>query len=420
MKRILIKRKAVAWGALALFFCLAGQCAGVLAAETVKGKTQVPATVKEKKTVAPVFTTAPFNGKRIGCLLPMTGTYASYGASARKGMDLALLTFMANGKGKGFKIEYRDTGSNPEKTRQAVRELADLGVCAILGPVGPAEEAAKEAQAFGIPIITLTGKEGITDLGEYVFRHFLTQGIQVSSVSDYAFNMLELKRFAVLYPDEPYGRDMMRLFAAEVKRRGGVLVAAESYAPKTTDFGKQIRKIVGAAGKKETTHPQDNGWMEAKNGIDAVFIPDSAETVGLILPQLRFYDVTDAVLLGTNLWHSDKLVSLAGKYLQQAVIPEGFFAESDEPQVVRFVERFREAYDRTPGYVEAVAYDTALIAFHVMAGKPTSHKDLRDKLLDMESVRGVTGITSFSETGEAEKMIYLLRGNADGFVEISK
>ncbi len=416
MKQVHVKRTSAAWGIL-IVFCLFAAVAHVWAVEPVKVKPAENGAVKPKAPV-PTMKKVSFNGTRLGCLMPMTGSYAAYGASARKGVDLAFLSFVASGNPAGFKVEYRDTGSDPARTRQAVRELADLGVTAIIGPVGPAEDAAKEAQALGIPIITLTGKDGITALGDQVFRHFLTQSLQVRSVADHAFNILELRRFAVLYPDEPYGRDMTKLFEAEVKRRGGMVVAAEAYAPKTTDFGKQIKKILGTSGKNTLTKTREADNPEAMIGIDGIFIPDSAETVGLILPQLRFYDVNDAVLLGTNLWHSDKLISLAGKYLAQAVIPEGFFAESDEPQVTAFVERFREAYDTAPGFVEAVAYDTALTALEVMSMKPASRKDFRRLLVGMDSVRGVTGVTDFTESGEAEKMIYLLRGNADGFMEI--
>ena len=404
-----------------LWLCLVltGLAPGFLAAEPAGGlkKAEDPT---EERPLFSLFQSKPYNVKRLGCLVPLSGTYAAYGESVRKGVDLALLTFKANGRGRDFRVEYRDTASDPGKTAQAVRELAEMGVVAIIGPVGPAEEAAKEAQARGIPIITLTGRETVTDLGGYVFRHFLTQGIQVKSVTDYASGVLDLKRFAMLYPDEPYGRDMARLFETEVKRRGGVLVASESYAPKTTDFGKQIKKIIASSAKN--TGPREPGidGVALRSGIDGFFIPDSAETVGLILPQLRFYDVNETVLLGTNLWYSDKLISLAGQYLQHAVIPEGFFAESSEPQVVRFIERFREAYDAKPGYVEAVAYDTALIVFHTMNREPASHEDFRQGLIDMGNVRGVTGVTSFAENGEAEKTIYLLKGGPDGFVEIPR
>jgi ABC-type branched-subunit amino acid transport system substrate-binding protein len=384
------------------------------------GKSDTPAKDNTKGKVAAPLKQAVFNGKRIGCLMPETGAYSSYGISARKGFDVAYLSTMADGNHSWLKVEYRDTGSDPQKTKKAVRELAQLGVSAIVGPVGPSEDAAREAQALGIPIITLTGKDGITTLGDCVFRHFLTQNIQVKSVLEYAFNTLELKRFAVLYPDEPYGRDMTRLFEAEVKRRGGSVVASEVYAPKTTDFGKQIKKISAVAGKKPAGTGLGDEYQETKSGIDGIFIPDSAETVGLILPQLHFYDINDAILLGTNLWHSDKLIGLAGKYLQQAVIPDGFFVESQDPRVIHFMEKFGEAYDGKPGFVEAVAYDTAMAVFQVLDQNPKSFREVKQMLVNQGGVRGVTGVTAFEPSGEADKMIYLLSGNAEGFVEIAR
>ena len=365
---------------------------------------------------------APFNVRRLGCLMPLSGAYGSYGQNARKGFDLAYRIFAADGNNSGLQIIYKDTASDPVKTKQAVRELADMGVSAIIGPVGPAEDAAKEAQLRGIPIITLTGKEGITDVGNCVFRHFLTQTMQVKAVTGYAFNILELKRFAVLYPDEPYGRDMKKLFENEVKRRGGVLVAAESYSPKSSDFGAQIKKISGAADSASSVVKRrlGDGGADAMIGFDAVFIPDSGEKVGLILPQLAFYDVGDVYLLGTNLWHSDKLVSMAGKRLDLAVVPEGFFPQSAEPHVIRFVERFKAAYGSDPGYIEAVAYDTAMMIFRVILQKPASHRDVRMFISNLRDVRCVTGLTSFDETGEAMKSLYLLMGGPEGFREIPR
>lgn len=374
----------------------------------------------EKSFFSSLFSSRSYNVKRVGCLLPLTGAYAPYGESARKGVDLALLTFRANGRGEDYQVIYKDTCSDPEKTRLAVRELADLGVSVIIGPVGPAEEAAKEAQIHKIPIITLTGREGVTELGNFVFRHFLTRDIQVKSVVDHVAGLLNIERFAVLYPDEPYGRDMAKLFELEVKKHGSSVVASVSYTPKTTDFGTQIKKIISESNQQAVTKKAEPDGDERKSGIECIFIPDSAETVGLILPQLHFYDVNETVLAGTNLWNSDKLVSLAGQYLQYAVIPEGFFEASSEPQVKRFVERYLAAYEGKPGYVEAVVYDTALIVFHIMAREPVSHDDFRKALIEMGNVRGVTGITSFTENGEADKTVFLLKGSPKGFVEIIK
>lgn len=383
------------------------------------------ATLKEK------LVSTDYNLYLVGCLLPTSGKYESYGVKAQMGFDLAYNDFSINKKNPVVRVLYRDTGSDAEKTRAAVREFAELGVAAIIGPIGTVEAAADEAQLRGVPIITLTGKENITEVGDYVFRNFLTRRMQVKSIVSYAFEVLGVNNFAILYPDEAYGQDMMTLFWDEVKDYNGDIVGVEAYKPLSTDFATPIKKLTGMYYKiskeppsegenpdEEEAGAEDLARMVPQVDFDAVFIPDSSAEVGLILPQLSFYDVGDVYLLGTNLWHSEKLIERAGKNATHSVIPDGFFAGSAEPEVQSFVKNFNDVFEEIPGFIEAISYDSAMIVFNIIknAGVETPG-DFRDKLLELRDYKGVTGSTSFDETGDVWKQLYLLKVEDKAFVE---
>jgi ABC-type branched-subunit amino acid transport system substrate-binding protein len=153
--------------------------------------------------------------------------------------------------------------------------------------------------------------------------------------------------------------------------------------------------------------------------FEAVFIPDSPDKAGLIIPQFAYYGVRNIYLLGTNLWHSDKMIQMTASQIQGAIIPDGFFEYSASENVTRFVGEFEKSYGYTPGFIEAVSYDTAMILFN-LANQPDvkSPEDMKQKLLAMPAYPGVTGITSFDPNGEAVKDIYLLKIIGDKFKEI--
>jgi len=328
--------------------------------------------------------------RTVGCLLPFTGSYAIYGNKAWKGIQLALEQF---GSAEGYpplNIVRKDTASDPDTSLNAVKELAEEGVFAIIGPIATADSAAPEAQRREIPIITLSQKEGITQIGDYVFRNFLTPKMQAESLVSYSVKSLGLKTFAVLYPAEKYGETYMKAFWDEVNAQGGKVAGAESYQPKQTDFSSAIRKL--------------------GRGFDGLFIPDGPEKVGLILPQLAFYDIVNVRLLGTNLWHSQKLIQTSGKFIQGAVFPDIFFADSRRGAVQDFVRDFGQSFGgEPPGFIEAIAFDTAAMLFRLMMRSDIqSKKQLRDELMRLRDFEGVTGPTFFDNTGEAHKKLYLL------------
>ncbi len=78
----------------------------------------------------------------IGCLLPLTGTYEAYGKKALKGIELAQNQFALLNPDAPLTILIKDTESDPQKTITAVKELAESGVAAIIGPVATADIAA--------------------------------------------------------------------------------------------------------------------------------------------------------------------------------------------------------------------------------------------------------------------------------------
>ncbi len=378
----------------------------------------------------------------IGCLLPLSGKYEELGQKAWTGIELAMGEFGAREGAPTVRVVVKDTGSDPERAVEGVRELAKGHSAVIIGPMATSEAAAREAQNLEIPIIAMTLKENIAEHGDYVFRNFLTAKMQAESMVAFLTESLGLTRFAVLYPEENYGKTFMNLFWEQVFKKGGTVAGAESYGPNLTDYKGPIGKLSGLFRKAsgnilgnrldalEEKYEEENGGgigdetaeidaSESMADFGAIFIPDSIEKAGMILPQLSYYNISGVYILGTNLWHNDKFVRITKGYSNNVIVTDGFFARSKNPQVRSFVESYGKAYGEIPGFIEAVAYDTAMLAMETMVSNNISSRTrMKDTLLGVRDFPGVTGKTSFGPDGDAVKNVYILRAKDGGFVEL--
>ena len=364
-----------------------------------------------------------FNRDSIGVLLPLSGRFASYGELVKRGLELALNQH--NKTRLPVRFIYRDTAEDKITTSQLVSNLADdEKVMAIIGPLlgTGAEDAGRRAQLEMVPMLTLSQREGLPQLGNFIFRDSLTPQLQVQTLARYAIEQGHMS-FSVLRPENKLGEQMSDLFVAEIRRLGGEIVDVVSYPEDATDFHQQIRQLLWENAEVEqpaTTEGEKPAELEYPlPPFDALFIPDYADRISLLAPQLMFYGIKDVTLLGINGWDSNELASKAGRFLDQAVFVDNFFRDSKNPEVRRFVELYRQAYKEEPSVLEAQAFDAANILLQGM-DDPAVHNrdDLRQRLGQLKNFRGVTGTTGFDQYGEAVKDLDLLGFKRGKIVEL--
>lgn len=357
-----------------------------------------------------------FKKDTIGCLLPLSGKYSVYGQRALKGIQLAVQE-IAHTHGRRFNIIVKDTQGDPATAAAAVDELNRANVAGIIGPLLAVDSAGARAQELKIPLIALTQRAEFPLSGEYLFSNFITPQMQVQALAAYVFKALGLQKVGILYPDEPYGRRHMQLFSEAVAEYGGQVTGTAAYDGGATDFSDPIRKITGEfyAGK----NPEQGASKRISIDFQALFIPDSVARINMILPQLAFHDARGMVLLGTNLWHHPSLLAQTKGYNRQTVITDGYFGQSLKPAAAQFEKAFTGLYGESPGFLEAVFYDTAKILF-LTAMDPTvnSRQRLKDALLEERIFEGATGRTIFDATGAARKELFLITIENNRFVEI--
>ena len=402
----------------------------------------------------------------LGVILPLTGDLKGFADQALNGIAL---TLDLQGRGK-VQVEVVDSKGEPDAAAEAVEKLAQSGAIAILGPLGIAEglAAATRAQQLGIPMLSLSRAEGLTSLGDSIFRDMPTSNAQAKAVAEYAQKKLNAKSFGILHPDSAYGDEMARYFWDALDANGAEVRAFEHYPLRTTTFKPFVQRMVGRSPAdlserqqfsdesekilKEIKDPyrRRKALSQLRNqqapivDFDAMFIPDSARTVRLIAPAIAAEDVITTgcdtrelevvkrttkneqlrtvQLLGTSLWDSPDLVderSGVARYVQCSIFVDVFFANSERPATKKFVDEFSSAYKRAPGFLEAHAYDAAGILKRIIEERrPRSRDELRASLASLgKPFEGAAGDTVFGRDREAQKPFFWLWVNRGSIVE---
>ncbi|HEY5594773.1 MAG TPA: penicillin-binding protein activator [Nitrospiria bacterium] len=362
----------------------------------------------------------------IGALLPLSGRLKPFGQQVLNGVRLAVDPGSDAAPENFAGIVVKDTEGDAAALQTGLEELArEYRVSAIIGPMLSRQvaAAAPKADAYRIPLLTPTASEDWVRPWKYVLRNSITNPQQAREIAAYAVNALNLKRFCILYSDDGYGMEMMRVFSEEVVKRGGEIIARASYDPNATDFGPQIKYLKEADLSKYGLlgpPPQQKGDIrEYKPGFDAVFLPSDYDQAGLMAAQLAFYSIQGVTLLGTNGWNSPDLFRIGGKYIDGGIFVDGFFPGSTDPSVRSFVERYRNRYEEEPTLLAAQAYDTANLILKALQQGAVTGEAVRDFVGRIQNFSGVTGPISTTPEGELSKRLYVIQIKDGKFVQIN-
>jgi branched-chain amino acid transport system substrate-binding protein len=336
----------------------------------------------------------------LGCLLPLSGQLSAIGLQVQQGMKLAA-------KGTPVALVFRDTRGDPTNASALTRELAqDESVLAILGPLASpaAQSAADEAETASTPLIALSQKDGLTRTGPWIFQAFMTPRQQVQALVRQALN-LGIKRFAILYPDSPYGRTFFQDYQAEVAAQGGELAAQAYYNAGSQEFGPTLSALTASLGTPPGQEP----------AATALFIPDDAGTVAAIAGGLANTSLKGVQLLGTNLLYNANLSPDQLQALQGIIFPDAFFAGDPNPEVQRFIAAYRQEYGQDPDYMAVQGYVVVrLMAQIVETHQKRSRMALPQQLLTLKSVPGLPWFRGFNAQREEDAALYLLTVTSAG------
>lgn len=331
------------------------------------------------------------------CLCELSGPGAVSGTNFRDGAKLAAEEINAAGGilGKQIVINDYDTQSDAQTSRALAQKAIDDDAYVIIGTIysGSTIVNMLVSQENGVP--QLTGSEGpsVTEQNNpYIFRTASSSAKGVPALTPYFKDTLGVKKAAVAWVNNEFGKGGRDVFVAEMKKAGIELVADVSSEQGQADFAADIAKL------------KDSGATAAfvyLNEEESARFLKEAHKQGLKMP-----------LIGEVTLTGQKVIDLAGEAANGAYAHVGITTGAEVPTIQDFAKKFNAKYKRDTdhnglkGYVAVYTtkYVTELVgSFDQEAFAQKMH----GLTLDVAQHPGMLLTTSWDNKGEMSRESFM-------------
>ncbi|MGE4290883.1 MAG: hypothetical protein AB7E32_01620 [Desulfovibrio sp.] len=255
-------------------------------------------------------------------LLPVTGRYQEVGRKIVRGAGAAQWMLANSGVEIDIKVVNTDAPDWLERLANLPPQYAVVGGPLRVSSFKTLEQSGELSRRAVFGFLPSLGE---AREGTQAWRFFPSREDEVRALVRIASQRLGIRSFGVLNPAEPFGTEMADIFRKEVMLAGGSVASQQSYVPKDSpSWGRRIADLlhVPASFDKDAPLPEAN--------FGAVFLPDGWSQAQLLVPNFFFYDATDMVFLGPNLWSSalDRVTDVEETYFRLAICPGAWNAQS--------------------------------------------------------------------------------------------
>ena len=307
---------------------------------------------------------------RLGVAEALSGGAAQYGISIRQGFELAVDEINAAGGINGDKIVLvveDEQGKKEEAINVFKKLIFQDRVLMVFGPTlsnsaqaaDPIAQAAKTV-AFG----TSNTADGITSIGDFVFRNSVTEADVLPETLKMAAKKAGMKKVAVLYGnDDVFTKSGYDNFKKALDDLKIPVTTTETFAKGDVDFKAQLTKI-------KATNP------------DAVVLSALIAEGAPIMVQARQLGL-NVPFIGGNGMNSVKVFDLAKGAAENLWVGSPWSIENDTAENKKFVAAYNAKWKTAPDQFSAQSYD----AMYIVAAALRKVKLSGDLAKDRQTVR---------------------------------
>lgn len=305
-----------------------------------------------------------------------------YGLMNRRGIELAVEEINARPErlDHPVRIVWEDDDGDGQKASKIAQQFVDsTNIVAVIGHVNSAAMVAA-AQVYDghlAAVATTATTPALTGISPWAFRVISSDSANGVDIAAFA-NQLGLKRAAILYENNSYGRGLSDSF-----RRGfsGEVVSMD---PIGEDGAQSFEPYVSFY-KLRTP--------------DVVFVAGTDASGLAFLKEVRRQQLA-VDLIGGDGW-SGLSVDTARAQGVFAGVP--FTSQDPRPEAQRFVQAFERKFALTPDNNAALAYDATYLLYQASQKVGGNRKKIRDylaSLTEASAFKGVTGAIYFRPDGD--------------------
>ena len=329
---------------------------------------------------------------KIGLLVPLTGNDSEIGQSIVKSTRLAVNKI----NNSIIEIIPKDTKSDPTKTLQSAKELSELGVKIIVGPV------------FNSNLIYLNELKDITFLSltnknKNYSKNIINAGINATSqlkAIDKFIKENEIKNTIFLTPDGDYKEEIKEAISySKIK-----ILKNYYYNIDPTKLTNQIEKITNYKRRKQNLEDEIKrleNLDEDKNErlieklkkrdtlgrvkFDSVIIADFDESLKSVTTSLLYTDISpmDKYFITLNQWFDESL-------LKEISSQPMYFPSINKENYEKFSEVYFNAFNEYPNQLSFLSYDlVGLVYFLILQNNSVIDEKIFSKKTQFKGKIGI-------------------------------
>ncbi len=305
--------------------------------------------------------------------------------------ELAVSEINAGGGigGRPIELVQRDDYADADSAVFVATDLYEARVSAVIGHLfsGMTLAAAPVYNGGSDPVAAISPSSSSPDVstaGDYTFRICPSDLAHGIALAKWVHDTLGLRRGAVFYLNDQYGRGVRQTFVRDFIRRGGVLQAVDPYLGDNPQVGPYLDRLAKLG------------------GTDFLVVAGNRAEAESILRQARKRGLTMPVLGGDGL----EGIEAAGSLAEGVFVSAAYLPTIATPANKAFLQAYRRKFPTAglPNQPAAATYDAVYLLRDVIARSGPHRSAVRRELSRVGSTappfRGVTGTVVFDSKGD--------------------
>jgi len=325
---------------------------------------------------------------QIGTVLFLTGNQSALGEEVKNALILA------NQDKQNIQLIIEDSQDSPTEAIDAYYQLKAQGIPLIISAGDQVGYALSPlANNDELVIFNLVAASDDINLGDYVYRGWITAKEQAKLIAEYAANDLNLQKLAVIYIDNTYGESYKSGLIESFPN--GSITSQQSYSIDDKDLKTQIAKSInskpqaivvagfGPAYSVVVRQLREMGWQ-------GIILTDNTLSIPYFFEQIGIDNLTDT-------YYTSTLFDLSNPTTQS---------------MSGFIANYRQKFNQDPSFVAAFSFDAYNLIISAINNCPGYRsQDLKKCLEDIQNFQGVMGEITFEDHAMRVPLVVKKAGN---------
>ena len=305
---------------------------------------------------------------KIGLLVPITGQHSEIGKSIIKSVRLAINKI----DNPLIEILPRDTQSNPLITLRKAKELNEIGVKIIIGPVFNKNLIYLD-EIKDVIFLSLTNK--IINNPKNIISTGINSESQFNTISKFQ-KINEIKKTIILIPKENYKEEIekaiqqskikvnrVHYYESDPTKLTNQIEEITKYFQRKQNLENEIKRLEKSNKPNKKREIEDLKKLDTlgKVNFDAIIISDFDESLKSITTSLLYTDVSpkDVYFITLNQWFDESL-------LKETSSQPIYFPSINKENYDYFIKTYHETFNEYPNQLSFLSYDLIGLVYYLI------------------------------------------------------